>query len=279
VRIDLQGVRFFRESYEFVSENRMRRNARKPNWNRVIEGLRRGVAAGDAASMKELGLTVADGIQDRHGRALVRRNAPYAVRLFRLAIANGDESACGPLGYAYDVGNGTKRNKSLALFWYRRAVRHGDSGSATNIATIYRDQGDLRAMVRWWLRAAAMDDGDAMVDAGYCYQYGIGVRRNLASARRLYRRAFAARSITMWAREEGHYQLALSYIDEQKRSLAIPLLHYAARDGDYPEAEALLRQISMNDSISACRCRRHINKALLGHANCPIHPRRPRQNS
>ena len=50
-------------------------------------------------------------------------------------------------------------------------------------------RGHLRRAFSWWMRAAAMSDGDSMVDAGYCYQYGIGVHKNIAAARRLYRRA------------------------------------------------------------------------------------------
>jgi TPR repeat protein len=222
--------------------------------------------------MTNLGLTLADGIQDDNGRVLVRRNAPYAVRLFRLAIANGDESAASSLGYAYDVGKGVRRDKALALVWYLRAVRHGDTGAAANIATVYRDRGDLRAMFRWQLRGAAMGDGDAMVDAGYSYQYGTGVRKNAASARKLYRRAIASKNISMWGKEEGLYQLALTYVDAATPRRALPLLESAARDHDYPEAEALLRRISTGSGLEAFRCRRGIRKVLRGHANCSIHP-------
>jgi len=223
--------------------------------------------------MKDLGLTLADGIQDDHGRVLVRRNAPYAVRLFRWAIANGDESAASSLGYAYDLGRGVRRNTAIALLWYRRAVRHGYTGAAGNIATVYRDRGDFHAMFRWQLRGAAMGDGDDMVDAGYSYQYGIGVRKNVGSARKLYRRALASKNITVWGKEEGLYQLALTYVDAGAPRHALPLLDSAAKDHDYPEAAALLKQLSTGSGVEACRCRRGIRKVLRGHANCSIHPR------
>jgi hypothetical protein len=133
--------------------------------------------------------TINDGVRDRDGRVLVRRNAPYAVRLLRRAVESGDENAAGSLGYAYDVGHGVRRDKALALEWYRRAVRHGDCGAASNIATAYRDQGDLRLAHRWVLRAMVLGDGDDAVTAGYNYLYGIGVRRNRAMARRLFAHA------------------------------------------------------------------------------------------
>jgi TPR repeat protein len=123
------------------------------------------------------------------------------------------------------------------------------------------------------MRAAALGDGDAMSDAGYCYQYGIGVRKNIASARRMYRRAIAARDISMWGREGALYQLGVSYVDAGKPRLALPLLKRAARDGDYPEAAAVLRQLAAEEVVEPW-CRRLIIKTLRGHAVCAIHPKK-----
>jgi TPR repeat protein len=212
-----------------------------------------------------------EGFQDRRGRSILRSNPAYAFRLLKAAAERGHKEAAFPLAYAYDVGLGTRRNRRQAVRWYGVDYRSGYSGGAANLATIYRDVGDLRRAFAWWMRAAALDDGDA-VDAGYCYQYGIGVRRNVVSARRLYRRAIAARDNSMWGREEASYQLALTYVDVGKPRLALPLLKRAARDGDYPEAAAVLTQIRMKEEIVACRCRRFINKDLRGHAKCSVHP-------
>jgi uncharacterized protein len=149
---------------------------RKPNWNRVVARLKRLATAGDVPSITDLGLTLADGIQDRNGRCLVRRNPAYSVRLLRRAAQMGDRSATGSLGYAYDVGRGIRRDRALALLWYRRAAHMGDCGAATNIATVFRDEGNLKRAHRWLLRAVKMGDGDAAVTAGYGYLYGIGAR-------------------------------------------------------------------------------------------------------
>jgi hypothetical protein len=45
--------------------------------------------------MTELAITINDGVRDGDGRVLVRRNAPYAVRLLRRAVESGDENAEG----------------------------------------------------------------------------------------------------------------------------------------------------------------------------------------
>jgi TPR repeat protein len=244
---------------------------RKPNWIRVMARLRRRAVAGDIAAITDLGLNLLDGIQDRNGRCLVRRNSVYAVRLLRRAAESGDRTAAGSLGYAYDVGKGVGRDTALALKWYRRAADKGDSGAASNIATVYRDRGDLTLAHAWVLRAMKMGDRDAAVTAGYGYLNGIGARRDLRSARRMFRRALAG-DISEHGREEALYNLAIAHVDSGNRGRAIPLLEQANKDDDYPEAASLLAQIRANAELRPCRCRRHLNKHLRGHAKCPQHP-------
>ncbi len=239
------------------------RQARKPNWGRVIANLRRGVAAGNARAMTELAITINDGIRDAKGRILVRANAPYAFRLLRRAVESGDENAAGSLGHAYDVGQGTKRNVAQAIRWYRRAAKSGDSTATSNLATVYRDAGRARLAFQWWRRAADMRDGDAAVDVGYCYQYGIGTRKNTATAKRIFKRAIASKDITQYGRETAMYNLALQFVDEGKAEIALPLLKRATADDDYPEAASVLNQLNTNSDYVPCRCRRLINEWRL----------------
>lgn len=240
-------------------------------WTKRIATLRRAAASGDAASMRDLGLTWLEGIQDRYGRALVRRNPRAALRLLRDAFAHGDTRAAFSIGYAYDVGLGTKRDQQQALRWYRIAFRAGVGGSANNIATVYRDAGKLALAFRWWKRGGDLGDGDATVNVGYCYFYGIGTRKNPSLARRELRRALKSKDISESGREEALYHLAVDFVDHGKTRFAIPLLTRAAKDDDYPEAAAVLTQIQRGISVVPCRCRRDIGKNLRGHARCPQH--------
>jgi uncharacterized protein len=223
--------------------------------------------------MTELAITINEGIRSASGRILVRRNAPYAFRLLRRAVESGDENAAGSLGYAYDVGQGTRRNVAQAARWYRRAARSGDSIAMSNLATVYRDAGKTGLAFQWWKRAADIRDGDAAVDVGYCYQYGIGTRKNTANAKRVFRNAIVSKDITQYGREEAMYHLAIQYIDEGKRKLAFPLLKRAAADDDFPEAALVLKQLSADSGYNPCRCRRFINKQLRGHTKCSLHKR------
>jgi len=222
--------------------------------------------------MFDLGTWLQDGLQDKYGRAIVRRNPAAAFRLYLRAVAeSGGKAGAQLLAYAYDVGVGTKPDKQLALRWYHRAARDGDSLAASNMATVYRDDRKFRLMFRWWMRAVAMGDGGSAVNVGYCYQYGIGTRRNLLLARRMFRRALTSRAISESGREEAMYHLAVSFVDDGKIRLALPLLVCAAADVDYPEAMSLLNQIRSKGDILPCRCRRGIYKHLPGHAKCPQH--------
>ena len=223
--------------------------------------------------MRDLGLNLFEGIQDRRGRSLVRRNPGMAVTWFRMAASHGDSTAAGSLGYAYDVGLGTQRNVEQAIRWYRRATKLGNASAASNLATVYRDAGKARLAFQWWKRSEDMGDGDAAVDVGYCYQYGIGTRRDPVRAKRLFRRAIASRNISQYGREDAMYHLAVQLIDEGQVRLALPLLKRACADDDFPEAMSLVNQIKAQSTCVPCRCKRHINKALYGHATCALHPR------
>lgn len=243
----------------------------KGQWERRIALLRQRVAAGDVPAARDLALDLIDGVQDRQGHPLVRRNSRYAVRLLQHAAKNGDGGAMAMLGHAYDVGSGTQRNVDLAIKWYRRAVKQGEAFAAANLATVYRDLGNFRLFHRWHVRAMKMGDGDAAVDSGYDYLYGIGAQKNLPAAKRMFRLAIRSNNISQAGREEALYHLAVAAVDNSGFRRAIPLLRQANRDDDYPEAARLLAQIRTKTDLTPCRCRRDLNKFLPGHARCPQH--------
>jgi TPR repeat protein len=101
----------------------------------------------------------------------------------------GNSSAFMMLGFMYDSGQGTRRNKKLAIYWYKRAAEDGDGGAATNLATVYRDSGNAKLEFYWYKRAVDLGDDDALVDLGIRYLSGKGVRRNAAAAARCFSKA------------------------------------------------------------------------------------------
>jgi TPR repeat protein len=209
------------------------------------------------------------------GRVLVRKNPVAAARALMRAASVGCESAFASLGYCFDAGLGIRRNSRLAMYWYRRAWRRRWPTAASNIGTIYRDRGLFAQAVSWWKRAIDAGLPEEGVEVGYCYQYGIGVRRSVDAAGRYYRSVIRARDIIEFEREAAIYHLAVLHLDSQpsKRTEAVALLKRASKDGDYPEAAQLLEQLQKRQRPVPCRCRRGRLKNLPGHARCEIHHR------
>lgn len=87
-----------------------------------------------------------------------------AFHLFLAAAKQGDATAQLDLGYFYDTGTGIKPNRSLALRWYKQAYRQGRGAAASNIGTIFRDEGRLRQALAWFERAAKLGDSDANLE-------------------------------------------------------------------------------------------------------------------
>jgi len=150
----------------------------------------------------------------------------------------------------------------------------------SNVAAAYRILEKFRIAARWNKRAAEKGDGDAMTDWAYCLQHGVGVRRDEKSAEQIYRHAISSKSITDFGREESMYHLATLLLGRRSassRRAAANLLRVARADGDYPQAQALLRIVGSVDVRDVCICRRGL-RPRLAKRHCPLHgpPRRER---
>src|SRR4051812_8855399 len=61
-----------------------------------------------------------------------------AFRLMLAAAKLGDAGAQVNVANYFDHGQGVRRNRAKAFYWYRRAYRRGDTTAAHNIAIVYR---------------------------------------------------------------------------------------------------------------------------------------------
>ena len=127
---------------------------------------------------------------------------------FAQCAALGDEAGWTRLGYLFDVGLGVPADKSEAMRCYRMAWRKRSTVAAHNIAILYRERGNHRAMFRWFERAALEDDGSAYFNLAKCYLKGIGVRRSLEAAQRCLVIAAGHASSYEAEREEAEEMLA-----------------------------------------------------------------------
>lgn len=123
-----------------------------------------------------------------------------AFRLFLTAAKAGDPSSQLNVGFFYDTGLGVKKSRTQAMYWYRRALRRGETIAATNIATVYRDEGRLRLALRWFEKAVALGDDDAMLNMAKLYA---GVLENPTKAKRLLRKVLASKNVTEDSQEQA----------------------------------------------------------------------------
>jgi hypothetical protein len=82
------------------------------------------------------------------------------------AVKFGAKGALINVGNYYADGTGVRRNRSTALYWYKRAYRRGDSSAAHNIGILWRDDGKLNRALYWFGRAVALGDDESNLDIG-----------------------------------------------------------------------------------------------------------------
>jgi TPR repeat protein len=139
-------------------------------------------------SVPKLTVDQAIGAQDE-------RRYGVAFRALKYWAEQEDASAFHMLGFMYDVGQGTRRSRARAIYWYKRAYSCGESIAASNLATIHRDSGQPRLEFDWYKRAADLGDGDALVEVGIRYLSGKGVQRNVLKATKCFATALRSKHI------------------------------------------------------------------------------------
>ena len=150
--------------------------------------------------------------------------------------------------------------------------------AASNIAAAYRIVRRPRLAFRWWKKCADNGDAEDSLEVAYCYQHGIGARKNLLAARSYYEksvRSVKILHISPYSLEEAQYLLAAMLLSEhifsESRGLALGLLRKASSDGDYAQATALLKSLQSGKPGIICLCRRGLKYSLGGAVGCPIH--------
>jgi len=152
--------------------------------------------------------------------ALETGKATRAFNMLKQLGESGDMDAYHMLGYLYDTGEGTRRSAKHAMTWYLRSYNAGNSSSATNIATMYREAGNSRKEFEWYARAAALGDGDADVEVAIRLLSGKGVRRNLNLAIRRLRAVQKVKHTSEGARDLARHLLWGCTVSRRSRGIA-----------------------------------------------------------
>lgn len=132
-----------------------------------------------------------------------------ARRSFEQGAALGDVPCLMRLGYMFDLAMGVERDTAFAMRCYQQAWRReGSEAAANNIARLYSEAGNSRAMFRWFKRAADHGDDGAQVDLAKCYLRGVGVRKSVDEAVKCLAAALAGANICEAERKEAAALLA-----------------------------------------------------------------------
>jgi TPR repeat protein len=96
-------------------------------------------------------------------------NLKSAFRLFLAAAKAGDSSCQINLGNFYDEGTGVRRNRSAAMYWYKRAYRRGERCAAHNIGVMWRNEKKYRRALEWFKKAVRLGDDEANLEIAKHY--------------------------------------------------------------------------------------------------------------
>ncbi|HEV2233468.1 MAG TPA: hypothetical protein VGV68_08710 [Terriglobia bacterium] len=123
-----------------------------------------------------------------------------AFRLFLAAARAGSGPALETVANFYDLGVGVKADQKAALYWYRRAYRHGSNIAANNIGVIWRDKKKLSRALLWLRRAVVLGDGDANLQIAKIY---LGNKPDPLKAIHYLERTCRAANATQGSKEEA----------------------------------------------------------------------------
>ncbi len=173
----------------------------------------------------------------------VAKDDAEAVRLYRIAAAQGHARAQCKLGFMFAKGRGVAKDDTEAVRLYRLAAAQGNAGAQFNLGLMFEfGQGvakDHAEAVRLYRLAAEQGDADAQGYLGFMFDFGRCVAKDDAEAVRLYRLAAA----------QGHAraQFKLGVMFEDGRGVAkddaeaIQLYRLAAAQGQANATAALNR--------------------------------------
>jgi TPR repeat protein len=158
------------------------------NYAEALPLFRRAAEAGNAEAMAFVGIAYLRG----QGTAA---DPDSAFRWLHAAAVKRDPRGMTELGWLYENGLGVERSPRWAKHWYEAAAdEKGWAEAMRKLASLYRDEGNHDSALRWYHEAVRAGSLDARVDAGWLYETGAGITRDVEEALCLYRTAAQAGS-------------------------------------------------------------------------------------
>jgi TPR repeat protein len=123
-----------------------------------------------------------------------------AVQLLLRAARAGNLSAQLNLGSHLAEGKGVRQSREKALYWYKRAAGRGYAAAASNVGCIYRDERRTKLALRWFEKAVALGDDDAMLEVAKICLVATG---DVKRAKRLLAKVLSSKKVAMGTQEEA----------------------------------------------------------------------------
>ena len=118
------------------------------------------------------------------------RKGDFATAMEEWAVEAkyGDLAAQTNIGEMYLRGEGVERNRSVAIYWFRKAADHGFAEAQYRLGRVYIGD-DNEEAVRWFKEAARHGDVKSINQLATMYEQGQGVAQNLGETFRLRQQA------------------------------------------------------------------------------------------
>lgn len=111
------------------------------------------------------------------------------VEWYRKAAEQGVAEAQTMLGWFYSNGEFVEKNESIAIKWYLEAAEHGNVIAQNNAGHYYRKNQQHDVAFKWFFKAADQGDATALYNLAECYEKGLGVNSDPATALSLYQQS------------------------------------------------------------------------------------------
>lgn len=217
----------------------------RKEWQALMKRAR----AGDAAAQWEVGMNYEEGALDPEtNKTIARADLDKAQHWFLLAAEQDYVHAQVSLARLLSGTPGITPDFKAAIAWSKKAIKQDSGYAASNLGRIYRDLQKPARAFRYYRKAAALGDADALLDIGLCHWFGFGTAKDPVAARDCFRKLLDADHTYPRSIDDAHYWLAICELSQPKRrksSLikARTLLETANQDGDHEPARDLLRVI------------------------------------
>lgn len=158
------------------------------DYGKALEWFERAADQGDADAQHMIGVMYTNG----QG---VRQNYATAIEWYEKAVAQDHPQATHQMAMMYHYNQGIPMGGSVkpanwmrleARRLFEQAAAMGVLASVSNLATIYRDEGNLEEAVKLFTQAAEKGYGEARYNLGVMYANGIGVEQSRQLAEKWY---------------------------------------------------------------------------------------------